>query len=55
MRNNIDISLFSETKLDEKFPNQQFKISGCKMFQRDINKHGGGIIIYINEIFLANQ
>ena len=24
IRNNIDISLFSETKLDETFPNQQF-------------------------------
>ena len=49
MRNNIDISLFSETKLDETFPNQQFKISGYKMFRRDRNKHGGGIMFYINE------
>ena len=28
IRNNIDIFLFSETKLDETFPNQQFKIRG---------------------------
>ena len=49
LRNNIDISLFSETKLDETFPNQQFKISGYKMFRRDRNKHGGGIMFYINE------
>ena len=40
MRNNINISLFSETKLDETFPNQQYKISGYKMFRRDRNKHG---------------
>ena len=33
MRNNIDISLFSETKLDKTFPNQ----------------HGGCIMFYINE------
>ena len=44
IRNNIDVFLFSETKLDEAFPNQQFKISGYKMFRRDRNKHGGGIM-----------
>ena len=49
MRNNIDISLFSETKLDETFPNQQFKISGYKMFRKDRKKHGWGIMFYINE------
>ena len=49
MRNNIDISFFSETKLDETFPNQQFKISGYKMFRRDRNKHGVGIMFYVNE------
>ena len=48
IQNNIDISLFSETKLDETFPNQQFKISGYKMFRRDRNKYGGGIMFYIN-------
>ena len=49
MRNNIDISLFSDTKLDETFPNQQFKISGYKTFRRDRNKYGGGIMFYINK------
>ena len=49
MRNNIDSSLFSETEQDEIFPNQQCKISVCKIFRRDKNKHGGGIIFYINE------
>ena len=50
MRNNIEISLFSENKLDETFPNQQFKISGYKMFRRDRNKHGGRTtIFYIND------
>ena len=49
MRNDIDISLFSETELDETFPNQQFQISGYEMFRRDKNKHGGGIMFYFNE------
>ena len=39
MRNKIDISLFSEIKLVETSPNQQFKISEYKMFRRDRNKH----------------
>ena len=50
IRNNVEISLFSETKLDETFPKQQFKISGYEMFRRDRNKHGGGgIMFYFNE------
>ena len=49
MRNNIAISLFSETKLHETFPNHQFKNNGYKMFKRDRNKHGRGTMFYINE------
>ena len=49
MWNNIDISLFSKTRLDETFPNQPFKISGYKIFIRDRNKHGKGTMFYINE------
>ena len=47
--NNIDICLLSETKIDESFPNQQFNISNYKTFRRDRNKHGGGLLFYINE------
>ena len=53
MQNNINISLFSEIKLDETFPNQQLKISGYKMFRRDRNKRGGDIMFYINENILC--
>ena len=49
MRDKLDICLFSETKLDETFPNQQFKIHGYKMYRRDRNKHGGGVLCYVNE------
>ena len=48
MRDKVDICLFSETKLDETFPNQEFKIHGYQMYRRDRNKHGGGVI-YVNE------
>ena len=36
MKNKIDICLISETKVDESFPNQQFKINGCKMFRKGV-------------------
>ena len=49
MRSNIDISLFSESKLGETFSNQQFKISDYKMFRRDRNEYGGGIMFHIHE------
>ena len=50
MRQKIDTCLFSETNLYETFPNQQFKIHGCKMYCKDRNKHDGGVICYVNEI-----
>ena len=49
MRNKIDICLFSETNLDETFPRQQFTIHSYKMYRRDRNKHGGGVLSYVNE------
>ena len=48
MRDKVGIYLFSEMKLDETFPNQQFKIHGYKMYCRDRNKHGGGVLCYVN-------
>ena len=49
VQNKVDICFLSETKIDEIFPNQQFMISGYKLFRRDGNSHGGDILCYINE------
>ena len=49
MKNKIDICLISETKVDESFPNQQFKINGYKMFRKDRDRFGGGLMFYVNE------
>ena len=49
IRDKVDICLFSETKLDETFPNQQFKIDGYNMYRRDRNKHCSGVLCYVNE------
>ena len=49
MRDKVDICLFSETKLDETFPHQKFKIHGYKMYRRYRNKHDSGVLCYVNE------
>ena len=46
----FDICLISESKLDNTFPINQFAIiSGYKVFRRDTNRCGGGLILYMNE------
>ena len=45
----IDICLISETKVDESFPNQQFKINGYKLFRKNRDRFGGGLTFYVNE------
>ena len=42
--------MVSETKLDESFPQGQFKISGfSKLFRHDRNSKGGGIMLFVRE------
>ena len=38
-----------DAKVDESFPNQQFRINGYKMFRRDRDWFGGGLTFYGNE------
>ena len=45
----FDLFLISESKLDSTFPMNQFHIFGFKVFRRDRNRFGGGVILYINE------
>ena len=49
IQNKVDVCFFSETKIDGRFPNQQFMINGYKLFYQDRNCHGGGILCFINE------
>ena len=44
-----NICLLSETKIDNSFPNSQFFAEGSRMFRKDRNKNGGGLILYVNE------
>ena len=41
--------MVSETKLDSSFPWPEFIIRGYRLFRKDTNPHGGGLIFYVNE------
>ena len=46
----FDIFLINESKLDSSFPNAQFSIPpGYKLFRKNRNKNGGGLVFYINQ------
>ena len=50
VKDNIDILMVSETKLDSSFPQAQFRIEGyVPPFRYDINSHGGGILLFTRE------
>ena len=49
IKRTFDIFLISETKIDDSFPNAQFKIEGYKSFRKDWDAFGGGLLFYVNE------
>ena len=50
IKDNIDILIITETKIDSSFPETQFVIDGfSKPFRKDRNVHCGGVLIYVRE------
>ena len=49
VKDNIDVLLISETKIDSSFPSKQFAIDKYKIFCRGPNCFGGGLMFYVNE------
>ena len=48
IKENVDISLISETKLNDTFPDGQFTIDGYKEpIRLDRNRHGGGLMFFV--------
>ena len=47
--NNLDILLFSETKIVSSFPAAQFQIESYTTYRLDRNANSGGILLYIWE------
>ena len=53
---NIDIMMFSETKLDESYPSSQFIMQGFSPpFRLDRSIYGGGLLLYVNKDIPAKQ
>ena len=47
--NTINILMIAETKLDESFPDSQFKIPGMKKpYRLDVTSNSGGLLVYID-------
>ena len=54
LQSNVDILLISETTIDSSFPTAQFKIEGYTKYSLDRNSNGGGILLYVREIYLPH-
>ena len=53
---NLDVMVFTETKIDPSYPISQFKIGGFKKpYRLDRNAFGGGILIYVRQDIPSNQ
>ena len=49
-KDNLEVLLITETKLDSAFPRAQFHIPGyCSPCRLDRNSHGGGSLLYVSE------
>ena len=55
LNNYIDILLIVETKLDDSFPMNQFRIDGFQLYYLDRCSHGGGLILYIRDNIPAKE
>ena len=44
IKRTFDIFLISETKIDDSFPNVQFKIEGYRSFRKDRDAFRGGLL-----------
>ena len=48
--------VINETKLDESFPNSQFKLNEYEVRARtDRHKHGGGLIEFVRQGFICKR
>ena len=41
--------LVCKTNIDSSFPNQLFSFSEHRIYQKDRNTHGGGLLFYVNQ------
>jgi exonuclease III len=46
-KNIVDLLIIAETKLDQSFPDAQFKVDNFHIWRKDRNGNGGGLVIYL--------
>ena len=51
---NPDIVCIVETWLDTNIPDQDIGLPGYRVYRRDRNRHGGGVLIYVKLIFVTS-
>ena len=51
----FDVIAMSETWLDESIANATVELPNYAVFRRDRNRHGGGVLLYVNLRFSAEQ
>ena len=49
IKENFNIFLVSETKIDESFPCDMFRIDGFSSYRLDRDRFGGGLLLYVDE------
>ena len=49
IRINFDIFIITQSKVDSSFSDSQFHIPGLRLFRKDCNKNGGGLMYYISQ------
>lgn len=46
-KNLVDVIAFSESKIDDTFPNSQFSVDQFNLYRADRTSHGGGVMCYV--------
>ena len=54
-RNIVDMLIIAETKLDESFPDAQFRVNNYHLWRNDRNIHGGGLAVYLRSDLASDR
>ena len=56
MKDNLDVLIIAETKIDSTFPDSQFQILGFKKPLRlDVTENSGGILVYVRDNLISRK
>jgi hypothetical protein len=53
--NTVDMLIIAETKIDNSFPDAQFKIDNHHFCRADQNAHGDGLIVYVRSDVVCDR